>query len=245
MRYSVPVASPNRSARFKNQPVRAASLETFFPGDLNVLARLGEVQRRFRGQFPNLFVPRVVVDEALPLRPYQLRPTDGRKSLAVALNQATFVSFEYPGHAVFIDEATSTLDETLRLLEIDVLNRVVYRYDNEVGLARGEERSLAIGKVLSLQLPTIASDPTLFRELRAEWTQATARGEIRVSIEVEARGNVDVLKFSIAATVARRVEVSSLRACASEAHDDALEGFKRLVTASFFESLEEDDDGAA
>lgn len=141
--------------RYPNQQLQSVSLETYFPGRLRVLSALGEVQDAVEAEFPNLFVPNVQPGEAVALRPFQLRDAVQKKSLAIAVNQATFVSFDYPGYEAFAAEGVRLLAVALGAIGPRQLNRVVFRYENVIGMSRHDDGTLPAEAIFPGIVPSV------------------------------------------------------------------------------------------
>ncbi len=124
----------NPGRRYPNQQLRAVSLEVFFRGRMATFSRFERVQERFKDELPDLFVPSAIPNEPSAMRPYHLRSADGQESLAIAVNQVALVSFDYPGHAKFLERVARTLPYVLKEFGVEDLARVLYRYENELAL---------------------------------------------------------------------------------------------------------------
>lgn len=217
--------------KYPNQQLGAVSLETFFPGSLRAVNRFELVQDAFAQDFPNLFVPKVEDGEPIAMRPLQLTSADRGKVIALAVNQATFVEREYGGHETFLDEAVSTLERVLSLVELKRLNRVVYRYDNAISLGREDDGLYPVHRVFSLGSPLFGNAGVANFDLT--WCQPSANGRLHVDMLLEQqRGPNAVLRASIAAEVPCSGP-SELRERAEQAHADAVEMFESTITNQF------------
>jgi uncharacterized protein (TIGR04255 family) len=221
--------------KYPNQQLRSVSLETFFPGQFSVISRLESVQARVRERLPDLFVPTVNSNEPLALRPYQLRSTDGGESLAVAINQATFVSFDYPGYEAFSGTTVPLLVEVLGLLGINELSRVVYRYENEISIARDADGALPIQKILKLPPPPWCGTTILSEfDVRYEhaWKNEPAcRTGVHARAEQEDGG--DVLRITAYALLTPAGATVDLKRYADRAHEVASLCFESMITDEF------------
>lgn len=169
--------------------------------------------------------------------PYQLRPANQKESLALAMNQAAYVSFDYPGFDRFADSALDLLLPTLEILGVTELERVVHRHDNQMVIQRDERGLLQLGDVLKLALPDGPADNEL-ASLDVGWSRGWAHGltETRVWVEQQQEGWC-VFKWTILATVVPGGSVADLRRCAQAAHDEARRRFEALITDEFREFL--------
>lgn len=227
---------------YRNQQLRSVSLETFFPGQFSVYTGLADVQREVRERMPHLFVPNAQPGMATALRANQFKSQDQREALAVALNQATYVSYDYPGHVAFIDDAVGLLARTLELLRIDELNRVVYRYENEIGIGREENDLLPLNRILRMpSTEWCGFDALLGVDLN--WNRAWEGGHLltRLSVEEEP-GTAPVLKLILAAQVSPAGSVERLRSFAEAAHSVARKCFDSMITDDFRAVLRGDGD---
>lgn len=182
----------------------------------------------------NLFVPNVQPGEPLALRPYQLRSADHTESLAVALNQVTFVSFDYPGHVPFLARALELVVPALEDLGVSELSRVVYRYENEVALTRDEHRELPVDRILQLRTPDGSIGPV--QSINIEWNRCSPAGLIGAHIRTESStpAGADLLKFSIHATAMPGGQRDVLGATVGGLHDTARGLFEAMIITDDF-----------
>ena len=219
---------------YPNQQLKSVSLETYFKGKLDVVIRLGEVQARFSERLSELYVPNVQAGDALALRPYQLRPPDQSETLAVAVNQATYASFRYPGYTAFIAQATTFLEPTLAILGIDRLERVVYRYENEIALSRDENQEIPVQEIVCVAAVDVEGVLGV-RALDVSWTRRWLHGTVGAKVVVEAAPHlgIDVLRISIFAEHNPAGAAASLRDYADSVHALARSVFESMITAEF------------
>lgn len=222
--------------RYPNQQLRSVSLETFFRGRLDGLVRMGEVQAELDERFPNLLVPNLQPGEAWALRPSHLRNRESTRSVALAMNQATYVAFDYPGYEAFIAEAIEILPQALRTMRIDELTRAVYRYDNAIDMPRDDEGYLPLDQLLDLSLPGWMGAGPL-RQLSMEWSRKWEGGTISGRVFHEDHEAHSTLRILIAASVEPAGAVSNLESYASAAHEQAVGVFEAMITEPFREFL--------
>ncbi|MBL9027445.1 MAG: TIGR04255 family protein [Myxococcales bacterium] len=232
---------------YPNQQLRAVSLETFFQGRFAVFSRLEQVQARHSGRLPHLFVPSSREGEAPALRPYHLKSEDQRESLAVAINQATYVSFDYPGYPVFVERALELIGSSLDIFGVNELTRVVYRYDNELAVSREKNSSLVLSDILKFSLPDGSTADVQSVDL--QWSRPWPSGVLggRVWTEQDKQG-VEILKLSIFAGVQPGRSLGELAQTAAASHEAARATFESMITDKFRlflqGKLEEDADGS-
>lgn len=217
--------------KYPNQQLSSVSLETFFSGQFTVLSRLEKVQARVKERLPLLFVPNAESGEALALRPYQLRDVAGVESLAIALNQVTYVSFVYPGYQTLAQTAVPLLAETLEILDVPELQRVAYRYENEIGLTRDEHEVLPLSSILKLDMPSWCGDD--FTAFELSWQKKWAKGQVGSHARVEQVNGVEVLKLTVVAVVLPAGKTEDLRLLADCAHSEAVSCFESMITDEF------------
>lgn len=210
------------------------SLETFFPGRFATTTAWPKVQELTADRLPHLFVPGDVAQQAPALRPYQLRNPEQTRSLALAINQATYVAFDYPGFDEFEAEAVPLLQQVHELIGVTSCTRVAFRYENAIDVGRSQDGTLGLGEVVSLEFPDWLGQNG-FLQLGFEWRRTWERGELYGKVFQEAEDGRDVLRISIAADVrdtARLAEATKL------AHVRARDIFDRMITAKFRAFLE-------
>lgn len=220
--------------KFPNQQLRSVSLETFFPGRFATTTAWPTVQELLSDSLPNLYVPGDRPDQAPALRPYHLRNVEGTRSLALAINQATYVALEYPGFEAFVGEAVPLLERVHREVGVTKLTRVAYRYENAIGVSRSADGALGLANILKLDLPAwLGADG--FRGLHLEWRRIWAHGEVYGSVLQEGEPGHDVLRISIAADVR---DADRLAEAAALAHERAYDTFDGMITDTFRSFLE-------
>ena len=229
--------------KYPNQQLRSVSLETFFSGRLRAMSAIADIQERLRGTYPNLFVPNASLGHAPALQPYQLRDATGRKSVAISVNQASFVIFDYPGHQAFLREALDVLPEVHRAIGVDALDRVVYRYENELGIGR---RAPANPVALAFPgvVPTVfAGDPARTRGLNSTaeqtWKEAPWTGASGFQVQTQDIEGTTVLRVVVFGTV-EAVDAGRLPEAARKAHEMGVGLFESLISDSFRQFIESD-----
>lgn len=218
--------------RYPNQQLRSVSLETYFPGRFSVASGLERVQERYERDFPHVYVPNVQQGEPLTLRPHQLRSADGSESLAVSLNQATYISFAYPGATVFIARACRLLTTVLEECKVPDIDRVIYRYENEIGISP-VEGAIPVGKVLKLPLPEWSEASRGLVDLDVGWTRRSTHGQLALRAVSHRSNTGTTLNITIASIVRPAGKVECLETFAQLAHDDASQCFEGMITDDY------------
>jgi uncharacterized protein (TIGR04255 family) len=233
--------------KYPNQQLQSVSLETFFAGTLNSLASMARIQDANSALLPDLYVPNVVAGEPLMLRAFQLRDKMASRSLALALNQASFISFQYPGYDAFSQEALPILASCLKELGVAQLTRVVYRYENALSIARGEHGTLdALTRAFPKLSPSVF-DGRAVRQLdssvevafsgKVEGVEVHGGEGFRVQVDP---GPIEILRVFVHAMV-ERTAVASLEATARLVHDHAVTMFEGVISEGFRTFLRGDD----
>ena len=228
-----------KGPKYPNQQLRSVSLETYFPGRLGAYAVLGDIQADVEKTLPNLFVPNFQPGDAAALRPFQMRDSGQQRSLAVAVNQVTYVGFVYPGYAAFIEEALPIVQTALDRIKPATLNKVVYRYENEIGMARDESKNLAVDLTFPGVLPSLVGGGHT-RAVNAAFEQGWQSDELHGArgfhARVEEDGGATVFKVTVFGSV-DSCEVVKLRTAADEAHRIGFELFESLISDGFREFI--------
>lgn len=229
--------------RYPNQQLRSVSFETYFPGRLGAFSAMGELHEEVRAKFPNLFVPNLLPGEAHALRPYQLRNAEHSRSLALAVNQITYIAFNYPGHEAFIEEAAPLIGKCLSAYRVETLSRVTMRYENEIGAGRNED---GVPNALHNAFPGLT--PKVFEgracrvmdaNVETPWKDDTAKGSEGYRVQVQASPFGDILRVQIHATV-EDAPVSKLKEAAGVTHAKAVALFESVISESFRTFLSEE-----
>jgi uncharacterized protein (TIGR04255 family) len=223
---------------YPNQQLQSVSLCTYFSGRASALTGLSDVQREFDDRFPRLYVPHAVHGQATSLQPYQLRSGDNgrQEALAVAVNQATYISFEYPGYPTFSREACGVLARTYEIINVMQLLRVEYRYENLIAVER-LQGVLSLDKIARPLVPSGCSTDQGLVALRTEWRAKWSKGVLGIAAIVEEEGGVDVLRLIISAVCDPAGAVTQLEGFASDAHGQARACFESIITDEFRDVL--------
>lgn len=233
-----PMAGP----KYSNQQLRAVSLEAYFRGRLGFRDGAARVQRKLEKELPHLYVPNAKPEVALDLQPYQLRNENSTESLAMAVNQVAYASFDYPGHESFLRRALTLMSTALAEIEVSNLERVINRYENEIALARDDKDIVPVHKVLRLPADRWWQ-PDSLTELTWSWTQHARRGQLAIRVAVEGEARVaEKLLISIVSVVMPAGPVTDLRRFAGEAHEAARAWFESAITDEFREYIEGEPD---
>lgn len=229
--------------KYPNQQLRSVSLETYFPGRMRVFGVLGDIQAAVEHSFPNLFVPNMQPGEALALRPFQLRDTSQARSLAIAVNQVTFVSFAYPGYDSFSAEAVPLIRTALDMIEPRIMSRVVYRYENEVGLEREPGGSLAFERAMPGVVPEVFKSDAHKGPARAinaafehGWEEGGQQGARGFHAWTEDSGGMTVFRMSVFGSV-EGCNVAELEQATAKAHEVGESLFEDLISDQFREFI--------
>lgn len=159
---------------------------------------------------------------------------DGRETVALALNQASFIARKpYKGFSAFRSRCLELLPQILGALRVTNLARVVFRYENELGVQREDGGVLPLGKLLNVH-PACDTTPPEFTSFQLESIRKWAHGRLHTNVWVDSRPETgDTLRFNIAAEVVPAGDVKDLERLATTAHDEARAYFERLITDDF------------
>jgi len=221
--------------KYPNQQLRSVAVEVYFPGKLKALARFGEIQDAFADRLPLLFVPNMQPGDALALRPFQLRDVRQTRSLALALNQVSFIAFEYPGFQEFQKEVAAIVPNALRALDVQTANRVVYRYENEIGLSREDDGSLPLGRIFPGVLPVasgFSSPMSLDTRFERAFVFGSHQGTCGYHARIERTDGVEVLRVGIHAAV-EECELTAFDVAMKASHHVAHDLFEKLISEEF------------
>lgn len=223
--------------KYPNQQLRSVSIETFFSGRLDALARMGEVQKLFAEDLPQLFVPQVHDGESAALRPYQLRDVDGDRSLALAMNQATYIAYRYPGFSQFREDALQFLGMSHRTLSVGDLSRVTFMYDNALDVPRASDGELPLHFLFNLdRMPSWLGNAG-FSHLDVRWEKPGPTGSLQGHLFTEGAFDQPTLRLVLRATAEPGGAVDKLDDLVSELHRQAVTTFESMVTDDFREFL--------
>lgn len=124
---------------YPNQQLKLVSAEVYFAGRMSTLLKLDELQQALLPTFSNLMVPIARNDLAPALQPYQFATEGEEQTVSVAVNQIAFSVTQYPGFSTFGPKAERLIGEALQLFGIQSVERVVFRYENEIGVQKSPD----------------------------------------------------------------------------------------------------------
>jgi uncharacterized protein (TIGR04255 family) len=231
-----------RGPKYPNQQLRSVSLETYFPGQLGTYAALGEIQAQVEKTLPNLFVPNFQPGEPAALRAFQMRDEAQTRSLAVAVNQVSFITFAYPGYDTFMEEALPVVSAALGCIKPSTVNRVIYRYENELGMNRDQAKGLAVDLTFPGIVPPVFTG-TPCRAVNAAyehgWGTSVLHGARGFHARTEEDRGATVFKVAVFGSV-ESCEVGALEQAAAEAHRVGIELFEALISPGFRKFISSD-----
>lgn len=137
--------TPLSGPLYPNQPLVEVATEVRFEGDLNVEMIRPKYQGMIRDQYPRLMVSGAQEGVAPSLQPIRFEDEDKRSGMQLAINSFSYFSHEYPGHEVFLAQATEKLGMFLGLLGAVRVTRVGWRYINSLPFTR-ENGSLPLSR---------------------------------------------------------------------------------------------------
>lgn len=222
--------------KYPNQQLKSVTMELFFPGRLEALGCLGQIQRDVEHELTHLFVPNIQVGEAPALRPFQLRNEAGTRSLALAVNQISYIAFnEYPGFTAFREEGLPILLSALERLQVSKIARVRYLYENEVGLQDqdGFEVGSLFPGVLAVGAPTRVLPPF---HSAAEWL--LSRDQVGFDARIE--GSSPVLKVAVSSAAKGPISLNQIRDAIDRTHQQANALFEALISPAFRNLISEE-----
>lgn len=221
--------------KYANQQLRSVTLEVNFSGQLGTYAVLGSIQEAFADAFPLVFVPQVQSGDAVALRPFQLRSESQHRSIAVAVNQASFIAFSYEGFDSFSLEGFGVLEPILRLIKPKALTKVVYRYENEIGVSADARGFIGVERVFPGAIPAVF-DGKQTRLLNAAyehgWNDGTFSGVYGLHARTEDPSGMKVLKVQTFAS-AEDCRVDQLRQATGAVHRVAVDLFEDIISPAF------------
>lgn len=222
--------------KYPNQQLKSVSMELFFPGQLEVFGCLGEIQRDVSGDLTQLFVPNIQPGEAPALRPFQLRNEAGTRSLALAVNQASFIAFqEYPGFEAFRDEGLPILARALERMGVRMLTRVRYAYENEIGLP--DQGGFDVGSlfpgVIAREAPSRVLAPF---HSSADWV--LSGDQVGFQAQIDPAGSA--LTVTVSSAAKGPLDAGALKAALDRVHGQAIELFEKLISAEFRRVISEE-----
>jgi uncharacterized protein (TIGR04255 family) len=155
------------------------------------------------------------------------------------VNQATLTSFDYPGYAAFAGEAVPLLTAVLRGIKPRKLNRVVFRYENVIGMSRDDDGTLPAEAVFPGIIPKVF-DPsrgaTPANSINSAYEHTCSAGRYKGVRGFHARAEdgdgFTTFKVTVFGAV-EKCEILELAAATEVAHDIGYRLFEQLISDSF------------
>ena len=235
------VAPPAREL-YPGAPLRAVAMEVYFPGLLDAVARLGELQRKHFQELGRLYVPRTELAEGADLdrhRPVLLLGKD--RGMAVANDQVAVITYDYAkGYDELVRWGLPMLREALDTVGVlGALTRVRFRYENLIDA--GTDGTVDLGRFFRIVLPRgPGATPTVASGVHLAWRQVWPGGFVSVDLSVDDEpgdDGDDVLVVSIVAERPGPLALADLEEALGQAHAMALWTWEELITDEFRETL--------
>lgn len=224
-----------QSMFYPNQQLRSVSLQCYFGGRFSVYEKLPELQQALLDRFPSLYVPNAQPGAALALQPYELR--GATESLRVAINQVAYTAYEYPGCDAFLAEALPLLSSAGQRFGIDRLERVVYAYDNEIGISREPSGTYPLTAVLDPAALPRWGVADQYQSFDVNLTGTWEHGQKATRVVLERREPIGILRMQIFIIVAPGGTLAELPEVARTAHGEAVRTFELMISDEFRRDL--------
>jgi hypothetical protein len=120
-------------------------------------------------------------------------------------------------------------------LGVERLNRVVFRYENEVGIRREPDGALPLRRVFPNALPAVLGDGkchAVNAMYEVRWEHDDVRGVRGLHARVEQEGAAEVMRVAVFASV-EAVPVDHLPVAIEKAHGQAYGLFEALISNEF------------
>lgn len=183
-----------------------------------------------------LFVPNIQPGEAPALRPFLLRNEAGTRSLALAVNQASYIAFhEYPGFEAFRDEGWPILVRVLERMHVRTLTRVGYSYENEIGLP--DQEGFDVGSlfpgVIAREAPRRVMAP-----FHSSMHWILSGDQVGFQAQIDPAGST--LRVTVSSMARGDLDVGSLKGTLERVHRQAVELFEKLISDEFRKLISEE-----
>jgi len=225
---------------YKNAPLKSASFEARFHGDLSIESRRGEFQRLVKPEFPFLYVPNAAFGKAPALQHYQFRKEDASATVMLALNSFVYTSTAYPGFDAFKSDLERLWGTFSSLFEVPAFTRLGLRYINNLPIIRSDAGAIPLSNYVTANLKVTPSLPSgTIYDLGYSVVCERDGGQMRILLQNEqSRDGVEVLLLDLDFSKKGVIERNERQRFIDSAHKEIETLFLELISPDYKQIME-------
>lgn len=227
---------------YKNAPLKRASFEARFPGDLTIEAKRYEFQRLIKTEFPMLYVPNAALDKSPALQHYQFRKEDESATVSLSINSFVYTTTQYPGFDNFKADIERLWGQFSHIFEIPMFTRLGLRYINHLPIIRNDKNAIPLSRYVTANLRSVT--PALpsgsIYDLGLSLVCGTQDGgRIRLLIQNEqSKEGVEVLLLDFDCSRQEKIEHKERQVFIETAHQQIEALFLDLISPEYQKIME-------
>lgn len=219
---------------FPNAPLRDATFEVRFLGELIIEARRHEFREKIRSKYPKLYVPNAQPGVSPPLQPYSFKDQEETTSLNLAINTFSMTTSRYLGFEAFKTEFLSSFDLFQEIFRIPKITRTGLRYVNHIPVLR-ESGVIPLKDYLNVGLRLPTSIPEAYEDFSLFFVTRVGEGKMRciVQYQVEQPQGRGFLVLDFDYSIEGDLEPSRMSEFLEVSHRHTKEIFLSLLTDDY------------
>ena len=223
---------------YPNAPLIKVVCEVQFNGNLEIEAKKYIFQQTIQEQYTKLFVPKIEgMDQAVALEPFSFENADRSSGILLSINKFAYFEREYTGHENFIKEFLRLFEILKKIVDIQKINRVGWRYINLIPFTRSNE-NIPIQDFLnvSVNIPKVNMDA--INNFSVVLVSNAGSGQITTKLEPvisNERSEAILLDFDFAEI--ENINSENIKDKIDRAHDYTRDLFESMITERYRQYL--------
>lgn len=217
-----------------NSPLKEVVFEIRFPGCLSIETKKDIFYDKFKIQYPNIYVPRVVnPGVAIALEPYRFEKEDGSSGIMLSINKVGYFCKKYKGFKYFKKEVINIYSHLQDIFKINKINRIGLRYINIIPFLR-ENDLIPVNKFLNIDLNISNKISNEIHNLSLVMVSKIPTGSITTKIEsFKTINNQEAILLDFDYAVLDNPKPSNIGKILNKSHKEVHEIFESIITSEY------------
>ncbi|MBE0428399.1 MAG: TIGR04255 family protein [Thermoleophilia bacterium] len=229
-------ASP--SPVYPNSPLVEVACEIRFPGEMSVECKRDIFFSAIRQKYPKIYVPKSSEGKPMSLEPYRFQNEEDTAGVGLAINSFSYYEKQYQGHEKFIKEFMRLAKILEKIVPLNKLNRVGWRYINIIPFVR-QDQEIPLDSFFSISVEVPKGNKSKFENislvLATRNTSDTIVTRLQTVQNTEDDREAFLLDFDY--SIQQNLVFSKLRSNLKTAHQETSGLFENLITEEYREYL--------